>query len=221
MARGDSRHGESDVYLHGLAKSVRVRRLLLIGAIALGGLVCTLAGAAWWVRHRVRGEIYRHAAELPARDVAIVLGASVYRSGRPSPVVERRLAAALDLLRAGKIRSILVSGDHRPEVYDEADAMARWLLHAGVPAERLQLDRAGARTWDSMVRASQVFGVKSAVVCTQAFHLPRATFLARSAGIDAVGLEVGAGLADTGWRDLLRESFATVRALLDVQVGRR
>jgi SanA protein len=196
---------------------LRGRRLFLLGAMAFGGLLCSLAGAALWVRHRVAGELYRHAAELPPRDVAIVLGASVYRSGRPSPVVESRLAAALELLRAGKIRRILVSGDHRPEIYDEADAMARWLLRAGVPPDHLQLDRAGARTWDSMMRAAQVFGVKSAVVCTQAFHLPRATYLARSAGIDAVGLEVGSGLGETGWRDLLRESLATVRALIDVQ----
>jgi SanA protein len=195
-------------------------RLFLIGAMAFGALLCALAGAAFWVRHRVAGDLFRRAADLPARDVGIVLGASVYRSGRPSPVVESRLAAALELLRAGKIRRILVSGDHRPDVYDEADAMARWLLRAGVPPDHLQLDRAGARTWDSMVRAARVFGVKSAVVCTQAFHLPRATYLARSAGIDAVGLEVGAGLGETGWRDLLRESFATVRALIDVQRGR-
>jgi SanA protein len=156
---------------------------------------------------------------VPARDVGIVLGASVYRSGRPSPAVEDRLAAALELWRAGKIRRILVSGDHRPDVYDEADAMGRWLLRAGVAPEHLALDRAGARTWDSMVRAASVFDVKSAVVCTQAFHLPRATFLARRAGIDAVGLEVGGGVADAAWRDLLRESFATVRAVLDVKIA--
>jgi SanA protein len=198
------------------AKTSRGRRLLLAGVIALVALPCALGGAALWVRHEVAGGMFRHPADLPVRDVGIVLGASVYRSGRPSPVVESRLAAALELLRAGKIRRILVSGDHRPEIYDEADAMARWLLRAGVTPDHLALDRAGARTWDSMVRAAQVFDVKSAVVCTQAFHLPRATFLARRAGIDAVGLEVGAGLAGTSWHDLLRESFATVRALWDV-----
>jgi SanA protein len=198
----------------------KLRRLLLVGAGALVLLTCALVGAGLWVRHQVKPALYRQATQLPPRDVAIVLGASVYRSGRPSPVVEGRLEAALELLRAGKIRRILVSGDHRPEVYDEADAMGRWLLRAGVPSEQLALDRAGARTWDSMVRAAQVFGVKSAVVCTQAFHLPRATYLARRAGIDAVGLEVGAGFAGTGWRDLVRESFATVRALVDVQLAR-
>jgi len=165
--------------------SRKLRRLLLAGAGALVALVvlaCALGGAALWVRHQVQGRLYRHAAELPARDVAIVLGASVYRSGRPSPVVESRLAAALELLRAGKIHRILVSGDHRPEVYDEAEAMGRWLLRAGVAPQDLALDRAG---------------------------------------IDAVGFEVGAGLAETGWRDLVRESFATVRALVDVHLPAR
>jgi SanA protein len=66
------------------------------------------------------------------------------------------------------------------------------------------------------VRAFGAFQVREAIVCTQAFHLPRATFLAQRAGMDAVGLEVGAGILGTRWRDLMRESLATVRALVDV-----
>mgnify|MGYP000455688353 CR=1 FL=1 len=38
-----------------------------------------------------------------------------------------------------------------------------------------------------MLRAAGA-GVRAAVVCTQRFHLPRALFLARAAGIEAVGL---------------------------------
>jgi vancomycin permeability regulator SanA len=38
------------------------------------------------------------------------------------------------------------------------------------------------------VRAHDVFGVRSAIVVTQRFHLPRAVALCRAAGIDAVGV---------------------------------
>jgi SanA protein len=110
-----------------------------------------------------------------------------------------------------------VSGDHRPDVYDEVEAMRRWLLKAGVPSDRVLVDRAGLRTFDSMVRAAAVFRVKRAVVCTQAFHLPRAVFLARRAGIDAVGLRAG---DEGGVRDVVREGLATVRALVDVRLLR-
>jgi SanA protein len=68
-----------------------------------------------------------------------------------------------------------------------------------------------------MVRARNVFGIRGLVVCTQAFHLPRAVFLAQRAGIDAVGLKVGADLRETGVYDLARESLATVRAVIDAQ----
>jgi SanA protein len=70
-----------------------------------------------------------------------------------------------------------------------------------------------------MARAAEIYRVRSAIVCTQAYHLPRAVFLARRAGIDAVGLEAGRGLVDTSLRDLVREGFATLRALVDVRTG--
>ncbi len=183
----------------------------------LGAGVVVLLGAALWVRFATAGYLYDDAARVPARDVALVLGASVFRSGRPSPVVEARLKAAQALLAAGKVQRILVSGDHQPEVYDEADAMKTWLVRAGVPAAKIAIDHAGLRTLDSVVRAEALFGARNLVVCTQAFHLPRAVFLARRAGIDAVGLKVGADLSETGVYDLGRESLATVRAVIDAK----
>jgi SanA protein len=195
----------------------RLRLGLLIG----GGVLCLLAGtllaANLWVRGQAGAFLYQQPGALPPREVALVLGGSVHRSGKPSPMVEARLAAALSLLRGNQVRRILVSGDHRPDEYDEAESMQRWLLRAGAPPDALLLDRAGLRTFDSIERAARVFRVRSAVVCTQAFHLPRAVYLARKAGIDAVGLRTGGGLAETGMRDLFRESLATVLALVDAR----
>ena len=47
--------------------------------------------------------------------------------------------------------------------------------------------RCSRATWDSAQRAQRVFGVDSAIVVTQRFHLPRALFAARRAGLDATG----------------------------------
>ena len=179
--------------------------------------VLVLAAAAIWVRFSTAGYLYADPAVVPSRQVALVLGASVFRSGKPSPVVEARLRAAVRLLDAGKVKKILVSGDHKPDDYDEAEAMRTWLLHAGVPSAQIAVDYGGLRTLESVVRAQSKFDARSVVVCTQAFHLPRAVFLARRAGIDAVGLKVGGDLVDTGYYDLSRESLATVRAVVDAQ----
>jgi SanA protein len=200
----------------GRARTVRTGLRILLGGFFL--VLAVLLAGSFWVRRETAGYLYQQAILVPPRDVAIVLGASVHRSGKPSPVVEARLAAALALMRGKQARKILVSGDHRPDEYDEVQAMKRWLVRAGVSPDLVIVDRAGLRTFDSMERAARVFSVRSAVVCTQSFHLPRAVFLARRAGIDAVGLRTGGGLVETGLRDLLRESLATMRALFDARL---
>jgi SanA protein len=67
--------------------------------------------------------------------------------------------------------------------------MRAGLIERGVPAEAIYLDPAGYRTWDSVLRARDVFGQKRMVIVSQRFHLDRALFLARRAGIEAWGLE--------------------------------
>jgi vancomycin permeability regulator SanA len=118
-----------------------------------------------------------------ARPVAIVLGAGLRRDGRPTLLLARRLDIAADLYHRGTVDAVLVSGADA-----EPDAMRTHLLAAGVPDAKIVRDSAGFRTWDSCVRAHEVFGVRSAIVVTQQFHLPRAVALCRAAGIDATGV---------------------------------
>ncbi|TWF75948.1 vancomycin permeability regulator SanA [Pseudonocardia hierapolitana] len=147
-----------------------------------------------------------------ARPVAIVLGAGLRRDGRPSLLLARRLDIAADLYHRGTVDAVLVTGAD-----DEPAAMQRYLLAAGVPDAKIVGDAAGFRTWDSCVRAREVFGVRSAIVVTQRFHLPRAVVLCGAAGIDATGVGDASlearGLATVyGW---LREVPAAVKALGD------
>jgi SanA protein len=72
-----------------------------------------------------------------------------------------------------------------------------------------------------MERAVHVFAVERAVICTQAFHLPRAVFLARHAGIETLGLAADATPRTTGAGDWVREWFANVMAVGDVFVWHR
>jgi len=119
---------------------------------------------------------------------ALVLGAGVYADGEPSPILEGRLETALALFRAGKVGWFLVSGDNRAHNYNEPQAMRKWLIRRGVPVERVVSDYGGRRTYDSLKRAQAVFGVRRAVVVTSDFHLPRALYLARGMGLDALGV---------------------------------
>jgi SanA protein len=165
---------------------------------------------------------YLHGAptDVPSRDMAIVPGASVHRDGTPSPQLEERLATALDLLKRGRVRAVLVSGAHRG-AYDEAGPMRRWLVQRGASSRLVFEDHAGFRTLDTMERAAKIFRVTGAIVCTQAFHLPRAVFLARRAGIDALGVVADVSARTTGPNDRVREWFARVEAVVDSYILHR
>ncbi|GMV40340.1 MAG: hypothetical protein AMXMBFR64_20560 [Myxococcales bacterium] len=196
----------------------KLRTVLLIGgALGLAG-AALVAGANAWVLTS-GGEIFEAPPSVPPRTVAIVPGARVLRDGTPMPALEDRLLAALALWRAGTVKRILVSGDHGTTGYDEVNGMQRWLVERGVPTEAIFLDHAGLRTLDTMARAASVFQVRDAVVCTQRFHLPRALFLARHHGIDAVGLVADRREYVDARRDALREVVARTRAAADVVLG--
>jgi SanA protein len=106
----------------------------------------------------------------------------------------------------------LVSGDHGRWSYDEPGTMRKALMRAGVPARALFTDHAGFNTWASMVRARKVFAVRSAIVVTQGFHMPRALRLAGAAGIPAHGLVADLrGYGREGIRSRLREVLARAK----------
>lgn len=192
--------------------------MMLIALFALAVVVVVAYALNQTVQQAGAGVTYRNAADVPDFAVAIVPGAHVRPDGTPSLALQDRLQAALDLFQAGKAQRILVSGDHHGPKYDEPNAMRRWLLAQGVPSEAIFMDHAGLRTLDTMQRAAQVFLVRRAVVCTQAFHLPRSLYLARQAGIDAVGLEADRRVYAKRTFDAVRESGARVKAWLDVKV---
>ncbi len=75
----------------------------------------------------------------------------------------------------------------------QVSVMARELRRLGVPEHALVLDRFGIDTWDSVLRARDVFRVRSIVAVTQRFHLPRTLWLADRAGLQATGLGPTAG----------------------------
>ena len=148
--------------------------------------------------------------------VVIVLGAKVKADGEPSDILRDRLLTAIDVYRAGSADKIFVSGDDGQVEYDEVNAMRLYLLAASVDPDDIFLDHAGFDTYDTMIRANKVFGVTKAIVVTQAYHLPRALYLA-----DAFGIEVQGVAADKQtYRGILRykarELLADVKAVVDV-----
>jgi vancomycin permeability regulator SanA len=125
-------------------------------------------------------------------DVGIVFGASVYANKYPSKVLDDRIRTAVELYKEGKISYLLMTGDNAQVDYNEVLVMKKSAIAYGVPEEKIFMDHAGFRTFDSCVRAKEVFGISSAILVTQKFHLPRAIFLCEKAGIMVSGVSAEA-----------------------------
>ena len=121
-------------------------------------------------------------------DCIIVLGAAVRPDGTPSKMLEDRLDKTVELYQSGVTEKIIVSGDHREADYDEVNIMKAFLIDKGIPSECIFMDHAGLSTYDTMYRAANIFGVKSAIVVTQRYHMFRALYDASAFDIDAYGV---------------------------------
>lgn len=160
---------------------------------------------------------------VPARDVGMVLGAKA-DPGRPSAFLAARLDLAVRLFEEGRIRAILVSGDGLERANHETEVMRAYLEDRGVPAAKIVADPAGFDTYDSCVRAREVFGVRELTVITQDYHLGRAITICSMVGVDAVGVGDTSmlGRYPLNWvKGAGREWAANLKMEWDVASGRR
>jgi SanA protein len=187
-------------------------------AVGLATIItAAVVALRWWTDYRYKGRIFT-LDSVPSRAVAIVFGAGVWPDGRLSDILADRVETAVALYHAGKVKKLLMTGDNRFAYYNEPKHMREYAMARGVPAEDIVLDYAGRRTYDSCYRAWHIFGVREAILITQAYHLDRALFTADHLGIDAVG--VGADhrsyvyLQRYWWRELLATSVAWWEVLI-------
>ncbi len=192
----------------------RLRAAPLHTLAALGTATGLATRAERTISRASAGCLFEQVDQISPSEVAIVPGAYVFPDGTPSDMLADRLAAALALHRAGLVTRVLISGGPA-----EVAGMRSWLARHGV-GEVLE-DPGGLRTWATMQRAVQVLGDVATVVCTQRFHLPRALFLARAAGLHAVGLVADARRYGGEHYNASREACASMRAVLDVAWARK
>ena len=180
-----------------------------------------------WCSHIVekssRGKIFNNVSDIPCNDVGLLLGTNpIGRTGRPNIYYVHRIQAVIDLYKAGKIKVVLISGDNSHRSYNEPEYMKKDLVSKGIPADRIFLDYAGFRTFDSMIRAQKVFGQNSFTIISQEFHNQRALYICQHLGIDAVAFNAKNTISRY-WRIRMyfREKLARTKAVLDILFGKK
>lgn len=197
-------------------KPLNVIKVLAVFLVLLFLLIIGVTAVNLYVRSFSKDLIYSDVKAVPQKQAILVLGAKVYSNGGLSSMLYDRAETAIDLYNQGKATRILVSGDHGRDDYDEVNTIKNYLLSKGIPAKVIFMDHAGFDTYDSMYRARDVFEVKSVIIVTQEFHLPRAIYVSRSLGLDTVGVVADkqpyAGII----YNQSREIIANIKAYVDV-----
>ena len=172
---------------------MRHSRAAAIFALAPAGLA---AAARLYVRSRGRGKVIdldrvageRLSASTPPGhrfDVAAVLGAGLRPDQTPTPLLVRRVDAAVALYRMGATDRLLMSGNVDAGG-DQPAAMHQLAVQLGVPDDAVDLDRSGADTAATCRYLAAAYPDRPVALVTQQFHAHRAAYLASKAGLDAV-----------------------------------
>lgn len=122
-------------------------------------------------------------------DVAIVLGASVWRD-QPSPVFAARIDYALDLLESGTVRHIIFTGGiGGGDELSESIAAARYAVGRGAEPELLRCETTSNTTRRNLVAARAIMQRnqwRTAIIVSDPLHLYRAMRMAEDMDIAAM-----------------------------------
>jgi SanA protein len=194
--------------------------VLILFLVVIAASCFTIFESNRIITKAAKGKMYSSAWTIPFNRVGLLLGTSrTMADGRINLFYSYRILAAAELIRAEKIKYLVVSGDNGRAEYNEPEAMRSDLIKAGVDSTIIFLDYAGFRTFDSIKRLKEIFGQDSVKVISQKFHNERAIYIAGEEGISAIGYnsrEVG---AREGLRIMIRERLARVKVFLDSWFG--
>lgn len=162
-------------------RSLRAKCLIALSLI-LGPLA--LAPFSAMVTH---GALAEPSGEI---DAVLVPGAALRNGGDSlSDALRWRMDTAIDLLKQRKAHFLVVSGGGEGD-WNEARAMARYAIEAGIPESAILIEDQAATTRETGVYASRLMrrhGLSNALVVSQWYHVPRVRIALEQEGISAQG----------------------------------
>lgn len=96
--------------------------------------------------------------------------------------------------------------------------MTNDLLKMGIPQLQIKQDYAGYTTFDSIIRATEVYKLPPFTIVSQKFHCERALFIAKFKNIDAICY--AAKYPEGAYQVRLREILARTAMLFNLLIGK-
>jgi vancomycin permeability regulator SanA len=206
------------VLLYGWKRRLPTLCLLLGIVVALIGSICILGAA---ICDKTSERIVTAEALKTMEgdfDCVLVLGCKAYPDGTLSARLADRMEIGIALSLDGIGDALLLSGDRQDDgSYDEVSAMRAAAISAGVKENTILCDGRGYSTYESLVRAKEIFDAERIVIVTQEYHLYRALYIAEQLGIEAYGVNADLRPYSDRLRCEVREIFARVKDLFWAQ----
>ncbi len=171
---------------------------LRITILALGSVVAVLAGMCIFFSVNM---LLRVNVPINEPKAVIVLGCLV-KGEEPSPMLNARMNAALDVYeKAPDTLLVVCGGKGNGESISEAEAMRRYFAEHNVPAEKIICEDNSTSTEENIFYASEILKemgiIDNITIVTNEFHQYRAYVFAKRAGIST-----GSYSARTYWLNL-------------------
>ena len=174
-----------------------VRDTDVLHAAIVAVLAVLLSGGLVWLAYLVHvwRIAWRSPVARPGTSVVLVFGRQLV-ADQPERDYRSRLARALVLLHAGRVRRLLLLGGRSGGTRSEAQAGHQWLMQQGLPADAaVELEQDSVDSLENLRHARGLLqgGDRAEVMppvalLTSRYHLARCLLLARRLGFDAYPL---------------------------------
>ena len=187
--------------------------LLLAGMIVYLGIIGYVIIREKSVSHELKGDQY---------DAIIVLGAQVRPDGSPSVQLGWRLDAAIEAWMEKQVPIVVCGAKGSDEPMPEAEAMRKYMIEKGIPAEDIMIDPDSFNTNQNLTNAKKLLSsytsIGSVLVVTSDYHVPRSLAIAEDVGFKASGL--GSPCKPEYWlKNHTREALAWIKYWLTKYTG--
>jgi SanA protein len=196
-----------------LKKNYGMRKIMKLSAVLISAFILLSFSCNWYVNYSSSNFIIEEIKNLPDNEYALLPGTSKFFSKNDkNTFYQARINSAFLLYKYRKVKKIIVSGTAE-KFYNEPKQLRKDLMAIGIPDEIIICDTTGLHTLQS-VNFLKSIKADSVTIISQYAHLQRAVFLARKAGIKAVGY-IASDPVDENKRVMFREYLAKIKAVWD------
>jgi vancomycin permeability regulator SanA len=123
------------------------------------------------------------------KNVAVVLGAAVWKGNIPSPTLSSRADRAIELLDEKFVGKIILTGGKAPGELPESEVAYRYVLANGVEPAKIEYETSTSSTndqirWLNNYSSENRSTIKEIIIVSDAYHLPRAIEISKFYNLD-------------------------------------